>query len=139
MLKERFAEVPIQRADFQDRLDLDFDGITQRQFETVQIRLIFSDPAVSELLDGQDDLDEYFLQHVLTKMGYSVDELDKLKRYMDGLDAIQQRLEVVTSWWDRVKSALHLDVEDELLEVIQEKGEELAVNVGLGGSCEVTY
>jgi len=84
-------------------------------------------------------LDEYFLQHVLTKMGYSVDELDKLKRYMDGLDAIQQRLEVVTSWWDRVKSALHLDVEDELLEVIQEKGEELAVNVGLGGSCEVTY
>ncbi len=68
-----------------------------------------------------------------------MDELDKLKRYMDGLDAIQQRLEVVTSWWDRVKSALHLDVEDELLEVIQEKGEELAVNVGLGGSCEVTY
>ena len=139
LLKERFAEIPIQRADFQDRLDLDFDGVTQRQFETVQIRLIFSDPAVSELLDGQDDLDEYFLQHVLTKMGYSVDELDKLKRYMDGLDAIQQRLEVVTSWWDRVKSALHLDVEDELLEVIQEKGEELAVNVGLGGSCEVTY
>ena len=72
-------------------------------------------------------------------MGYSVYELDNLNLYMDGLDAIQQRLEVVTSWWDRVKSALHLDVEDELLEVIQEKGEELAVNVGLGGSCEVTY
>lgn len=72
-------------------------------------------------------------------MGYSADELSKLKSYIDGLDAIQRRLEVVTSWWDNVKSALNLDIEDEVLEAIQEKGEELAVDVGLGGSCESTY
>ncbi len=55
-------------------------------------------------------------------MGYSADELSKLKSYIDGLDAIQRRLEVVTSWWDNVKSALNLDIEDEVLEAIQEKG-----------------
>lgn len=139
LIKERFAEIPVQRVDFRERLDLDLKGVTQRQFESTQIPLIFSDPAVSELLDGQDDLDEYFLQQVLSRMGYSADELSKLKSYIDGLDAIQRRLEVVTSWWDNVKSALNLDIEDEVLEAIQKKGEELAVDVGLGGSCETTY
>jgi hypothetical protein len=136
LIKKRFAEIPTQQADFKQVLDLDKKGVNQRAFELVQIPIIFRDPVAQELLDSTDDLDEYFLQHVVSKMGYTTSDIEKIRSYANGLDAIQQRLEVVTDWFDKLKEKLHLDIEDKLVEKAQEILEEQLEKLDLGGSCE---
>ena len=42
-----------------------------------------------------EDIDDYFIQQALGRMGYSLDQLQQIQRYVDSLDAIQQRIEAV--------------------------------------------
>lgn len=139
LIKERFAEIPVKKSDFKDLFKLDSAGVRQKEFEEVQMRLIFLDPAVKEALEDLEDLDEYFFKDILGRMGYSAEQLERLRRYASSLDAIQERIGVVESWIDRIKAKLYLDFEDKIADKIQEKGEELAEKLGVGGSCETNY
>jgi len=53
------------------------------------------------------------------KMGYAPELIDKARRYSSAFDAVQEALELVTSYVDRLRSALYLDIEDKALEAIE--------------------